>query len=111
MWAEPLEGWNCEAALLSRHAEYLLCGLTRKRYSTCLGFFTCTRTGVGRGGEEKVIRYKRTMLANVPEQVFYSAGMGDHWDSGGPIGWETPHSRFGSANHMMPQPAAEKILM
>jgi len=44
VWAEPLEGWNCEAALLSRHAEHLLCGLTRKRYSTCLGFFTCTRT-------------------------------------------------------------------
>jgi len=51
VWAEPLEGWNCEAALLSRHAEYLLCGLTRKRYSTCLGFFTCTRTA--RGGPSR----------------------------------------------------------
>lgn len=50
------------------------------------------------------------MLAYVPEQVFYSARLGDHRDSGGPIGWETPHSRFGSANHLMPQPAAEKTI-
>lgn len=51
MWVEPLEGCNCKSALLSHHAEYLLRGLRRKRQSTCLGFFTCTRTGVGRGGQ------------------------------------------------------------
>jgi len=56
VWAEPLEGWNCEAALLSRHAEHLLCGLTRKRYSTCLGFFTCTRTGPDSRGRIPVDR-------------------------------------------------------
>lgn len=111
VWTEPLEGWNCKGALLPHPAEYLLCGLSRKRCSTGPGFVTCTRTGVGGGEKTKSLGRKGQRWRMCRNRFSTQQGWGTTGTQEGP--WHGKHLPQGLVLliTLTPQPAAaEKIL-
>lgn len=108
MLGEPLEGWICNRCPPASACRVPALWPEEETLFHFSGLLHLHKDWGSVGGGEKLFTYKTTMLANMPEQAFYSAGMG------GPPALRRAH-QMGITPHglvllIMPQPAAEKII-